>query len=115
MTDNSDQPVLTPEEELTATYHRRIDRFVRPVALLILVYYGGSQYGSHYISHPLWQGIILWPILAAAFTVVILDDATTKKHPVPRFSRWLTRRLIERRGTASRLRESLRRHRGWPA
>jgi hypothetical protein len=89
----------TPEvEELTATLHRRIDRFVPPVVLLILAYYGGRQYGgSHFVNHALWQDIILWPFAVAGAVVVILDRSG--RHGDKRlFSRWLARKLVARRG-----------------
>ena len=90
-------PELTPVEELTATLHRRFERFAAPVVVLILVYYGGRQYGgSHFVNHALWQDIILWPFVVAGFVVVILDrwGRHGDKHL---FSRWLARKLVARR------------------
>jgi hypothetical protein len=89
-------PELTPVEELTATLHRRIERFVAPVVLLILVYYGGQQYGgSHFVNHALWQDIILWPLVVVGFVVIVLDR--WGRHGDKRlFSRWLARKLVAR-------------------
>jgi hypothetical protein len=84
----------SPVETLTATLHRMIDRYLRPVVVLILLWYGGSRYGaSHYITRPLWENVILWPIAAIGFAVILADDLGKNK---PRFSRWLARRLIQR-------------------
>jgi hypothetical protein len=88
----------TPEvEELTATLHRRIDRFVAPVVVLILAYYGGRQYGgSHFVDHGLWQDIILVPLVVAGFVVWILDNWGRQANK-RLFSRWLARKLVARR------------------
>jgi hypothetical protein len=89
-------PELTPVEELTATLHRRIERFLAPVVVLILVYYGGSQYGgSHFVNHALWQDIILWPFVVVGFVVVVLDRRG-RHGDKPLFSRWLARKLVAR-------------------
>ena len=90
-------PELTPVEELTATLHRRIERFVVPLVLLILFYYGGQQYGgSHFVNHALWQDIILWPFVVVGFVAVVLDR-WGRREDKRLFSRWLARRLVARR------------------
>lgn len=87
-----------PVEELTETLHRWVDRGIRPVVVLILLYYGGSQYGSHYISRPLWQNVILWPIFLVGFAIVLADDVGGKRAGKPKkVSRWLARKLVARR------------------
>lgn len=91
-----------PVGELTETLHRWVDRGIRPVVVLILLYYGGSQYSSHYISRPFWQNVILWPIFLAGFAIVLADNVSGKRAGKPKkASRWLARKLVasrERKG-----------------
>jgi hypothetical protein len=90
--------LLGPVEELTETLHRWVNRGIRPVVVLILLYYGGSQYGSHYISRPFWQNVILWPIFLFGFAIVLADNVGGKRAGKPKkVSRWLARKLVVRR------------------
>ena len=115
------------EDELTRRVARWVEGPLVTVAVLICTYYGGSQYGdSHYVSHPLWQNVILWPILLASFVLLIIDRAGHRRKDMPvapemsraerralrvrrqtphrRVSRWVARRIIarqEQKGIAS--------------
>jgi hypothetical protein len=80
-----EQPADGPEsreDELTRRVTRWVEGPLVTVCALILVYYGGNAYGnSQYISHPLWQGILLWPIVAVSFVLLIIDRAGHKRPP----------------------------------
>ena len=83
-------------EELTARVHSWITRPIRAVVLLIVLYYGGSAYGnSRYISRPLWQDAILWPIAILGFATIIADDIGRKGRKL-KLSRWLAGKLVQR-------------------
>jgi hypothetical protein len=80
-----EQPAEQPEsreDELTRRVTRWVEGPLVTVCVLILVYYGGNAYGdSRYVGHPLWQGILLWPIVAFSFVLLIIDRAGHKRPP----------------------------------
>jgi hypothetical protein len=100
-----EQPAEGPEDreaELAKRVNRWVERPLVAIAVLICTYYGASQYGdSRYISHPLWQDIILWPIVVLAFVVILVEAAGPpgkfwRGAHHRRISRAIARRIVAR-------------------